>query len=87
MYSYGYIEVIGLVTAVQAADAALKAADVEIVCKENPGAGMIVVVITGEISAVNVGIEAAKNAAERIGKVVSTNVLASQDRALEKLYS
>lgn len=87
MFSYGYIEVVGLVPAVEAADAALKAANVELVGKENPGAGMIAIIIKGEIGSVKAAVDAAEEAANRIGKVVSANVIARPDEAIEKLYS
>lgn len=86
MDAYGYIEVVGLVPAIQAADAALKAANVEIVGKENTGKAMIAVIIRGEIGAVRAAVDAAADAAERIGKVVSTNVIAKPDASLQKLY-
>lgn len=86
MDSYGYIEVLGLVPAVEAADAALKAADVEIVGKENTGAGMVAVIVKGEIGAVRTAVEAAEDSVNRIGRVVSTNVIAKPDEGLRKLY-
>ena len=84
MDSYGYIEVVGLVPAIAAADAALKAANVEVVGRENTGKAMIAVIIKGEIGAVRAAIDAAE--VERIGKVVSTNVIARPDEALSALY-
>ena len=86
MDSYGYIEVLGLVPAVEAADAALKAADVAVVGKENTGAGMVAVIVKGEIGAVRTAVEAAEDAAARIGKVVGTNVIAKPDEGLQRLY-
>ena len=91
MDAYGYIEVMGLVPAVEAADAALKAANVEVVGKENTGAGMVAVIIKGvlfrgEIGAVRSAIDAAEESVGRIGKVVSTNVIAKPDESLLKLY-
>ena len=86
MDAYGYIEVMGLVPAVEAADAALKAANVEVVGKENTGAGMVAVIIKGEIGAVRAAVDAAENSVGRIGKVVSTNVIAKPDESLLKLY-
>ena len=62
MDAYGYIEVVGLVPAIQAADAALKAANVEVVGKENTGKAMIAVIIRGEIGAVRAAIDAAADA-------------------------
>lgn len=86
MDAYGYIEVLGLVPAVAAADAALKAANVEVVGKENTGAAMIAVIIKGEIGAVRAAVDAAEEAVGHIGKVVSTNIIAKPDENLEKLY-
>lgn len=86
MDSYGYIEVVGLVPANAAADAALKAANVEVVGRENTGKAMIAVIIKGEIGAVRAAIDAAEAEVERIGKVVNTNVIARPDEALSALY-
>mgnify|MGYP000772816280 FL=1 len=86
MDSYGYIEVVGLVPAIAAADAALKAANVEVVGRENTGKAMIAVIIKGEIGAVRAAIDAAEAEVEHIGKVVSTNVIARPDEALSALY-
>ena len=86
MDSYGYIEVVGLVPAIAAADAALKAANVEVVGRENTGKAMIAVIIKGEIGAVRAAIDAAEAEGERIGKVVNTNVIARPDEALSALY-
>ena len=86
MDSYGYIEVVGLVPAIAAADAALKAANVEVVGREHTGKAMIAVIIKGEIGAVRAAIDAAEAEVERIGKVVNTNVIARPDEALSALY-
>ena len=67
MDSYGYIEVVGLVPAIAAADAALKAANVEVVGRENTGKAMIAVIIKGEIGAVRAAIDAAEAEVERLG--------------------
>jgi len=86
MDAYGYIEVVGLVPAVAAADVALKAANVEVVGKENTGKAMVAVIIKGEIGAVRAAIDAAEAEVSRIGKVVSTNVIARPDEKLASLY-
>ena len=75
MNAYGYIEVVGLVPAVEAADAALKAAEVQ-----------VAVIIKGEIGAVRTAVNAAEEAVNRIGKVVNTNIIAKPDASLENLY-
>ena len=86
MDSYGYIEVVGLVPAIAAADAALKAANVEVVGRANTGKAMIAVIIKGEIGAVRAAFDAAEAEVERSGKVVNTNVIARPDEALSALY-
>ena len=86
MDSYGYIEVVGLVPAIAAADAALKAANVEVVGRENTGKAMIAVIIKGEIGAVRAAIDAAAAEVSRIGTVVNTNVIARPDESLTALY-
>ena len=86
MDAYGYIEVVGLVPAIAAADVALKAANVEVVGKENTGKAMIAVIIKGEIGAVRAAIDAAEAEVGRIGKVVNTNVIARPDETLASLY-
>ena len=86
MDSYGYIEVVGLVPAIAAADAALKAAKVEVVGRENTGKAMIAVIIKGEIGAVRAAIDAAEAEVSRIGTVVNTNVIARPDESLTALY-
>ena len=86
MDSYGYIEVVGLVPAIAAADAALKAANVEVVGRENTGKAMIAVIIKGEIGAVRAAIDPAEAEGGRTAKVVNTNVIARPDEALSALY-
>ena len=86
MNADGDIEVVGLVPAVEAADAALKAAEVQVIGKENTGKAMIAVIIKGEIGAVRTAVNAAEEAVNRIGKVIGTNIIAKPDVSLEKLY-
>ena len=85
MNAYGYIEVVGLVPAIAAADTALKAAKVEVVCKENTGKAMVAVVIKGEIGAVRTAVDAAVAEVQTIGKVVNTNVIARPDESMDRL--
>ena len=86
MQPWGFIEVVGYVPAVAAADAMTKAAKVELVGTEDTGKAMIAVIIRGEIGAVRTAVNAAEEAVNRIGKVVSTNIIAKPDASLEKLY-
>ena len=86
MQSWGFIEVIGYIPAVAAADAMVKAANIQLVGTEVIGGAMLTVAIKGEIGAVRAAIDAAEAEVERIGKVVNTNVIARPDEALSALY-
>lgn len=86
MDSYGYIEVVGLVPAIVAADTALKAANVEVVGKENTGKAMVAIIIKGEIGAVRAAIDAAEEEVSRIGKVVNSNIIARPAESLKNIY-
>lgn len=84
--SIGLIEVEGLVGAIEAADAAAKAANVLLVGMETAkGFGMITVKIEGEVSAVAAGVEAGAMAASRFTKVVSKHVIARPNQDTYKL--
>ena len=81
----GLIETIGLVTAIQAADAAQKSADVALLGMENSrGGGQIVVKLVGDVSAVVAAVESAVKAAEEIGKVYAYKVISRPSDELEK---
>lgn len=75
--SLGLIEVVGLVGAIEAADTAVKAANVRVIDYElTKGGGMVTVKIEGEVSAVTAALDAAVMAAERLTTVVSKLVIA-----------
>lgn len=79
--SIGLIEVVGLVGALEAADAAAKSANVQLVGMETAkGFGMITVKIEGEVSAVQAAVDAGVMAASRLTKVVSKLVIARPDK-------
>lgn len=72
----GLIETRGLVPAVEAADAALKAADVELLGYELArGRGLTTIKLEGNVSAVEAAVAAASAAASRVGTVVSVHVI------------
>jgi microcompartment protein CcmL/EutN len=71
----GLIETKGLVAAIEAADAATKAASVRLLGLQKTNPALITVQIVGETAAVRSAIDAAKAAAERVGSVVSTHVI------------
>ncbi|WP_088226086.1 BMC domain-containing protein [Desulfosporosinus sp. FKB] len=83
----GFIETYGLVSILEAADAMCKAADVELVGYENVASGLISVVVRGDVGAVRTAVEAGVKAAERVGKIYSTNVIANPHPDVEKIVA
>ena len=71
----GLIETVGLVAAIQAADAMTKAANVTLVTRQQPGGGLISIVVQGDVGAVKAAVDAGAAAASQIGKVVSAHVI------------
>lgn len=71
----GLIECKGLVTLMEASDAALKAADVTMTGWEKIGSGLVTGFFTGDVAAVKAGIEAGAEAAGQIGEVVAVQVI------------
>lgn len=71
----GLIETQGLVAAIQAADAMVKAADVRLVQYEKVGGGLVVVAIRGDVGAVKAATEAGGESASQVGKVISVHVI------------
>jgi microcompartment protein CcmL/EutN len=72
----GLIETKGIVAAVEGLDAALKAANVQFVEQHKVGSGLVAVTIRGDVAAVRAAIDAAAEAAGRVGEVVSVHVIA-----------
>lgn len=73
--SLGIIETRGLTAAIEAADAMLKAANVEIVGSEKIGSGLVSVIIQGDVGAVKAATEVGAEAAGRVGEVVAVHVI------------
>jgi microcompartment protein CcmL/EutN len=78
----GFIETIGLVAAVAAADAALKAANITLIGRENSQGGMMTVKIAGDVSAVKAALSAAKAASEGVNRVWSIDVIPRPGRGI-----
>ena len=72
----GMIEVKGFVGMVEAADAMVKAAKVELVGYEKTGGGYVTAVIRGDVAAVKAAVEAGQAGAARVGEVVTTHIIA-----------
>jgi microcompartment protein CcmL/EutN len=71
----GMIETRGFVAMVEAADAMVKAAKVELVGYEKIGGGYTTAVVRGDVAAVKAATEAGARAAERVGELVSVHVI------------
>ncbi len=83
----GLVETRGLVAALEAADAMLKAANVVCIGKEVTDAALVTIKITGEVAAVRSAVEAGKAAAAKVGEVVSTHIIARPDEETETIVS
>ncbi len=71
----GLIETKGLVGAIEAADAMVKAANVVLVGKEQIGYGLVTIMVRGDVGAVKAATEAGAEAARRVGELVSVHVI------------
>ena len=71
----GLVETRGLIGAIEAADAGLKAADVKLLGAERADAGLVCVQFGGEVAAVKAACDAAAAAAQRVGQLVSVHVI------------
>lgn len=71
----GLIETRGFVGAIEAADAMVKAANVKLVGSKQVGAGLVTVMVRGDVGAVKAATDAGAAAAERVGELVSVHVI------------
>lgn len=81
----GKIETKGLVAAIEAADAMVKAANVTLVGKELIGGGYVTVMVRGDVGAVKAATDAGAAAADKIGEVVSVHVIPRPHAELESI--
>ena len=75
MEALGMIETKGLVALIEAADAMLKAANVQMVGWEKVGSGLVTAFVIGDVAAVKAAIDAGASAGSKIGEVVSVQVI------------
>ena len=83
MQSKGFIETRGLVAAIEAADAMVKAANVTLSGKKMIGGGLVTVVIEGDVGAVKAAVDAGAAAAQKVGELVSVHVIARPDAEID----
>lgn len=87
MNALGMIETYGYLTAVEALDSALKAANVSLVDVVRVRGGLVTVLIEGDVGAVKAAAEAAAAAAERVGEVVSVHVIPRPDKDVKRMLT
>ena len=81
----GMVETRGLVAAIEAADAMLKAANVTLVGTEKIGSGLVSVMVRGDVGAVKAAVEAGSANASRLGELVATHVIPRPHSDVEKI--
>ena len=82
----GMIETKGVVAALAAADAMLKAANVSIVAREEVGDGLVAVIVKGDVGAVKAATEAGAETANQVGELVSVHVIPRSHPDLENHF-
>ena len=85
MEALGMIETRGLVAAIEAADAMLKAANVTLIGTEKIGSGLVSVMVRGDVGAVNAAVEAGAANASRLGELVAQHVIPRPHADVEKI--
>lgn len=81
----GMVETKGLVGAIEAADAMVKAANVQLVGYEKIGSGLVTVMVRGDVGAIKAAVDAGAAAAKKVGEVVSIHVIPRPHTDVEKI--
>lgn len=85
--SLGFVETMGLVAAIEAADAMVKAARVRVKTVGNADGGLLSVICEGDLASCKAAVDAGKTAAERVGEFVRSNVIPRPDGDTEHLVT
>ena len=85
MIALGMVETKGLVGAIEAADAMVKAANVTLIGSEYIGGGFVTVMVRGDVGAVKAATDAGAAAAKRIGELVSVHVIPRPHQDVEMI--
>lgn len=81
----GMIETKGLIGSIEAADAMVKAANVELMGKEHVGGGLVTVMVRGDVGAVKAAVDAGAAAANNVGELRSVHVIPRPHTDVEKI--
>lgn len=85
MSALGIIETRGLAALIEATDAMLKAANVEVIGSEKIGSGFVSVMVQGEVGAVKAAVESGAESAGRLGEVVAVHVIPRPSADVKKI--
>jgi len=85
MEALGMVETRGLVAAIEAADAMVKAANVTLIGTEKIGSGLVSVMVRGDVGAVKAAVEAGGAAGARLGEIVAVHVIPRPHGDVEKI--
>ncbi len=85
MIALGMVETRGLVAAIEAADAMVKAANVTLIGSEYTGGGFVTVMVRGDVGAVKAATDAGAAAAKRVGELVSAHVIPRPHEEVEMI--
>jgi len=83
----GLIEMVGFVGVIEAADAAVKAAAVEVSGLEKIDGGMVSIRLRGDVGAVQAAVDAGRHAAQQLGTLVAAHVIANPHEDLVRLFN
>ncbi|MCZ6675933.1 MAG: BMC domain-containing protein [Candidatus Poribacteria bacterium] len=83
----GLIETRGLVAAIEAADAMVKAANVTLIGKEQVGGGLVTVMVRGDVGAVQAAAEAGAEAVKNVGELIAVHVIPRPHSDVENMLS
>ncbi len=81
----GIIETRGLTAAIEAADAMVKSAEVNLVGTEKIGSGLVSVMVRGDVGAVKAAVESGAAAASKLGEIIATHVIPRPHADVEKI--
>ena len=84
-HALGMIETRGVVAAIEAADAMVKAANVSLVGQEKAGGGLVAMFVRGEVGAVKAAVDAGAVAANKVGEVIAVHVIPRPSGELEAI--
>ena len=85
LVALGMVETRGIVGAIEAADAMVKAANVTLIGKVKVGGALVTVMVRGDVGAVKASVDAGAAAAERVGELISCHVIPRPHQELEQI--